>query len=82
MIDGFTQSAKKYKLRSMSERLVMIDRDTPMMFPASVQELLPENHLARFIVEAIEQLDMSTFKVNTKGSGDEQYAPAMMLALL
>lgn len=53
-----------------------------MLFPASVQELLPENHLARFIVEAVEGMDTRAFKVNERGSGDEQYPPGMMLALL
>jgi len=66
----------------MSIRLVNADRDTPMMFPAGVQELLPENHPARFIVETIEQPGMSAFKVNGKGSGDGQYAPGMMPMLL
>jgi transposase len=66
----------------MSARFVNIDRETPMMFPATVQELLPENHLARFIVDAASEIDTGEFKVNNSGSGDEQYPPEMMLALV
>jgi transposase len=43
---------------------------------------MPENHLVHFIIEAIEQLDLRGFKVNTTGSGSEQYPPAMMVILL
>ncbi|GHV81338.1 hypothetical protein AGMMS49944_31290 [Spirochaetia bacterium] len=43
---------------------------------------MPENHLVHFIIDAIGQLDISSFKVNQRGSGDEQYPPEMMLALL
>lgn len=43
---------------------------------------VPENHLSHFILEAVEGFDTSTAKVNHRGSGDAQYPPAMMLALL
>ncbi|WP_157673490.1 hypothetical protein [Endozoicomonas ascidiicola] len=33
-----------------------IDRDIPDFFPATVQDYLPEVHLARFVVEVVEQL--------------------------
>ena len=35
-----------------------IDRDTPLLLP-SVQEWLPEGHLARYVVEVVEGLDLS-----------------------
>jgi transposase len=60
----------------------MIDRETPMLFPVDMRDWLPENHLVHFIIEAAEQIDGSVFKVNNRGSGDEQYPPGMMLALL
>ena len=47
-----------------------------------LREWLPENHLAHFIVDAVEMLDIQTFKINRSGSGDEQYPPPMMTALL
>lgn len=38
---------------------IPVDRQTHYLFPPSVDEWLPENHLARFIVEVIERLDLS-----------------------
>jgi hypothetical protein len=36
-----------------------IDRDTDFLLPPSVQEWLPEGHLARYVVEVVEGLDLS-----------------------
>ena len=36
-----------------------VDRETGFLLPPSVEEWLPERHLARFVVEVIEQLDLS-----------------------
>jgi transposase len=66
----------------MSERYVNIDRETPMLFPVDMREWLPEDHLVHFIIDAIEQIGVTGFKVNHRGTGDEQYPPEMMLALL
>jgi transposase len=66
----------------MSERFVNIDRDTPMLFPVDMRDWLPEDHLVFFIIEAIEKIGVTGFKVNRSGSGSEQYPPEMMLALL
>jgi transposase len=66
----------------MSARLVNIDRKTPMLFPVDMRNWLPENHLVHFVVEAVELLNISSFRINGSGSGDRQYPPSMMLALL
>jgi hypothetical protein len=42
----------------MAVDFILGDRDTPDWFPATVQEYLPEEHLARFVVEIVEQLDL------------------------
>jgi transposase len=47
------------------------------LFPEDLRERLPEDHPVHFIIEAIEGLDVRGFKVNTTGSGSEQYPPAM-----
>ena len=39
-------------------RFIVIDRDTAYLLP-SISEWLPENHLARFVVEVIDQMDLS-----------------------
>ena len=42
----------------MSERFRAVDRDTPYLLPPSVQDWLPEQHLARFILEVVSKLDL------------------------
>jgi len=66
----------------MSERFVNIDRETPMLFPEDMRDWLPENHLVHFVVDAVNQIGVSKFKVNKRGTGSEQYPPEMMLSLL
>jgi transposase len=63
-------------------RFVQIDRDTAYLLPPSVQEWLPENHLARFIVETVEQLDLSELEREYSGRGMAAFPPSMLLALL
>ncbi len=41
-------------------RFITVDRQTTYLLPPSVDEWLPANHLARFVVEVIEQLDHDT----------------------
>ena len=53
-----------------------------MLFPADLREWLPENSLVHFIIDAVDTLDLSSFSINTRGSGNAQYPPAMMLTLL
>ena len=59
-----------------------IDRQTPYLFPPSIDEWLPQNHLARFIVEAIERLDTSRLEKAYQGRGRAAYHPALLLSLL
>jgi len=66
----------------MSSRFVNLDRNTPMFLPPNVQEWVQKDHLARFIVDAVDTLDIHGFKVNERGTGDAQYPPRMMLSLL
>jgi len=53
-----------------------------MLFPMDMRDWLPDNHLVHFIIDAIEQIGITGFKVNHRGTGSEQYPPEMMLALL
>jgi transposase len=48
----------------------------------SVQELLPTGHLARYIVEVVEGLDLSGMTEAYSGRGSKPYHPALLLALL
>ena len=66
----------------MSARFVNLDRQTPMFLPCDLREWVPAGHVVHFILEAVELLPLSHFHVNHRGTGDAQYPPAMMLALL
>ena len=52
------------------------------MFPASVDDYLPERHLARFVVEVVEQLDLDPFIKSYSGRGSKAWHPSLMLSLL
>ena len=59
-----------------------IDRQTGYLLPPSVDEWLPEKHLARFIVEVIDGLDLGRMSGAYRGSGSASYHPGMLLGLL
>ena len=63
-------------------RFVSVDRDTEFTFPPSVQEWLPKDHLARFVVDVVEQLDLSGLEQSYAGRGSDAHHPAMLVALL
>jgi transposase len=50
--------------------------------PPSLEEWLPEDHLARFVVETVEHLDTTALEEAYDGRGSEAYHPKMLLALL
>ena len=59
-----------------------INRDTGFLLPPSVDEWLPQRHLARFVAEVIDGLDLSSLVKAYRGSGSASYHPAMLLGLL
>jgi transposase len=59
-----------------------INRDTGFLLPPSVDEWLPQRHLARFVVEVIDGLDLSELVQAYRGSGIAWYHPSMLLGLL
>jgi transposase len=63
-------------------RFVPIDRDTAYLLPPSVDEWLPEDHLARFVVEVIDKLDLSELVRQYAGRGSDAHHPAVLLGLL
>src|SRR5919199_4260219 len=68
----------------MGQNFLSCDRGQAMLLPASVAEWLPEGHLARFVVDVVERLDLSAFYAvyRADGSGRPAHDPAMMVALL
>jgi transposase len=66
----------------MKGKFVQVDRETLYLLPPSIQDWLPEKHLARFVVEIVEQVDLSALKSSYSGRGSQPYHPEMMVALL
>ncbi len=58
------------------------DRDTDYLFPPSMQDWLPEDHLARFVVEVVDQFDLSELTRQYAGRGSQAHHPAILLSLL
>ncbi len=68
----------------MGQNFLSCDREQVMLLPASVAEWLPEGHLARFVIEVVERLDLAAFYAvyRADGSGRRAHDPAMMVALV
>ena len=66
----------------MAVKFIPIDRNTPYIFPPSVQDYLPDDHLARFVVDNVEQLDLSGLSAAYSGRGSRPYHPVMLVTLL
>lgn len=57
-------------------------RGQGLLMPYDLLEWLPEDHLARFVVEIVDQLDFSSVYRQYKGKGSAAYDPKLLLALL
>ena len=58
------------------------DRLTGFLMPPSIEEWLPQRHLARFVVEVIDGLDLTVMSKSYRGTGSACYHPAALLGLL
>ena len=59
-----------------------VDRATLFLLPPSVEDWLPKDHLARFVVDIVDQLDLSALTWQYRGTGSAAYHPTVMLSLL
>lgn len=66
----------------MSVNFIQCDRKTPFLLPPSIEEWLPEGHLARFVVEIVSQLNLRSLRESYAGRGSQPHNPAMLTALL
>jgi transposase len=66
----------------MMGNFVAADRETDFLFPPSMQDWLPENHMARFVVEVVDQLDLSGLTRQYAGRGSKAHHPGVLLSLL
>ncbi len=61
---------------------IVADRKTDYLLPPSVDDWLAQDHLARFVVEVIDGLDVSRLTRQYAGRGSKAHHPATLLALL
>ena len=58
------------------------DRKTDYLLPPSVEDWLTQDHLARFVVEVIDGLDLTNLTRQYAGRGSKAHHPATLLAIL
>jgi transposase len=61
---------------------ILTDRKTDYLLPPSVDDWLTQDHLARFVVEVIDSLDLSNLTRQYAGRGSKAHHPATLLAIL
>jgi len=66
----------------MKVNFIDCDRKTAYLLPPSLDDWLPEGHLARFVVEIVDQLNLRSLKDSYSGRGSYPYSPVMLVALL
>jgi transposase len=68
----------------MPRNFLPCDRDQPMLLPPDLRDWLPEDHLAWFVIESVEALDLQAFDAayRADGHGRSAHDPRMMVALL
>jgi transposase len=58
------------------------DRNQLLLLPPSVDEWVPRNHMVRFILETVKQMDLTAFHHSYASEGRPPYHPEMMLSVL
>ena len=68
----------------MSKTYLPYEPDQQLLLPAALQEWLPDDHLAYFISDVVDQLDMSevTARYERERRGGPPYHPRMMVKVL
>lgn len=68
----------------MPQNFLSCDRDQPLLLPPDLRDWLDEDHLAWFVIEAVEELDLEPFYASYRadGHGRAAHDPKMMVTLL
>lgn len=68
----------------MAFNLLPAQRDQLFLMPPSVRDWLPEGHLAWFVLDVVDELDLSGFyeRYRCDGVGRAAYAPPVMVAVV
>jgi transposase len=62
----------------------VVEREQPMLLPPDLQDWLPADHLARLVLEVVDQLDLSAIESRFQlgGVGREAFHPRLLTGLL
>ena len=74
-----------FKMLFMGKSFRSDDLNQALLLPPSLHDWLPEKHLARFLVDVVETLDLGAIYASydaKDGRGQAAYAPEMMVRLL
>lgn len=68
----------------MAYNIKTINREQIYLMPPSLQEWFPEKDMAWFVIDVVEQMELSAYyrKYRPDGRGQEAYDPSMMIALM
>lgn len=68
----------------MSQNFLSCERDQQLLMPTDLREWLPDDHLAWFVLDAVDQIDLEPFysAYRTDGWGRAAHDPPMMVALM
>ena len=68
----------------MEQNFIACDREQELLLPPSLCEWLPQDHLAWFVLDAVDALDLAAFfaAYRVDGWGRAAHDPVMMVALL
>ena len=77
-------SGRGKTISGMARNFIECDREQVFLLPPSLREWLPEDHLAWFVLDAVEEMDLDEFYADYRsdGHGRAAYEPSMMVALL
>jgi transposase len=53
----------------MSQTFIACDREQAFLLPPSLDEWLPEDHFARFVIAAVDAMDLSAFSADYRADG-------------
>lgn len=66
----------------MHQKFIPTVREERYLFPPSIQDWLPEKHLAQFVVEIVSKLNLRPLTETYAGKGFKAYHPEILLSLL
>lgn len=68
----------------MAHTFKPVDRDQGFLLPPDLRDWLPQDHLARFVVRVVDELDLSEIRAGFRlgGRGRQAYDPVMLTGLL